>query len=187
MSALAETTCRGASSLAPAWRYPTASATTTEHTDGLARRQLHTAFVQPPELKCSVSFRIGSQTVKLTYYGTKLPPWAEPTLRSLSERWGIGQGWDSYDAKPTEPQLAARLLNCLSGVMNDNSVAPVVTPLSDGGLQAEWHRNNQDIEIVVPANEPVRYYYCNSATQREEEEELNQERVAHVRALIENI
>ena len=82
-------------------------------------------------------------------------------------------GWDSYDAKATDRENVVRLLNYLSALMQDTSTPPVVTPLSDGGVQAEWHRQNKDLEIVVPADHPARYYYYNAATEEEEEEDLD--------------
>jgi hypothetical protein len=106
-----------------------------------------------------------------------------PALQSLSERWGIEPGWDSYDAKPTDPQHAVQLLNYLSALLRDESTPPVITPLSDGGVQAEWHENSQDLEIVAPVGEPARYYYYNATTAEEEEGELDQH-LAKVRALI---
>jgi hypothetical protein len=81
-------------------------------------------------------------------------------------------GWDSYQAKPTDVRCVARLLNYLSIVMRENSTPPIVTPLSDGGVQAEWHQHNEDLELVVQADEPARYYYYNAAAEEEEEEEL---------------
>jgi hypothetical protein len=54
--------------------------------------------------------------------------------------------------------------------MQDDSSAPLVTPLSDGGVQAEWHKHNEALEVVVPADEEVRYYYYNEDSAQEEEE-----------------
>ena len=82
------------------------------------------------------------------------------------------QGWDNYQAKPTDTQLASRLLGYLFTLMQRNSTPPVITPLADGGVQAEWQRNNQVLEIVVTADEPATYYYSNPAAHEEEEQQL---------------
>ncbi len=50
-------------------------------------------------------------------------------------------------------------------------------------MQAEWHRQNKELEIVVPADHSARYYYCNAATEDEEEEDLDSNH-ARVRDLI---
>jgi len=186
MNAVREDIYAGTSALAPGLRYPQNDATTTQHADVFARRQRRPIAVLPPR-KPDVVLQAGGQTVQLVYSESenRLPSWAIPVLRSLAERWGTEPGWDSYDAKPTDPQHAVRLLNYLCVLLNDSSTPPVITPLSDGGLQAEWHQNNQDLEIVVPADEPERYYYYNATTGEEEEEELAPQQ-AHVRDLISN-
>lgn len=174
---------------APVMRNQSIGAATTQHADVFARQQRQAAAVSFPAPKSFVLLQIGNQCVKLTYseLGAGLPAWVPPVLQSLSERWGLEQGWDSYDAKPTELQHAVQLLNYLSAFLMEGSALPVITPLSDGGLQAEWHRNNQDFEIMVPADEPASYYYYDAATQSGEEEELNAENFARVRTIIEKI
>ena len=76
--------------------------------------------------------------IELTYttQDSNLPSWANAVLQSLVERWGAHPGWDTYDAKPTKPTLVVKLLNILTEVMRDESRAPIITPLSDGGVQA---------------------------------------------------
>ena len=49
-------------------------------------------------------------------------------------------------------------------VMQPNSPSPSVVPLADGGVQLEWHRNKQDLEIVFPREEDGLYLYSNRAT-----------------------
>jgi hypothetical protein len=115
--------------------------------------------------------------------GRGLPEWAAPTLRSLSERWGMEPGWDTYNAEPTDARLAGKLFGYLLTLMHGHSTPPVITPLSDGGLQAEWHHNNQHLEIVVSADDAPAYFYSNPANHQEEEHELEQS-FSRVRDLI---
>jgi hypothetical protein len=67
--------------------------------------------------------------------------------------------------------------------LQEDSLAPQMTPLADGGVQAEWHRPEQDLEIVVPANEDPTYYYFDGRTSEEEEGGLDPH-WAHVQELI---
>jgi hypothetical protein len=166
---------------APPLEQSSTSATTSQYSDVLARRQREAAAFYYLEPKSSVTIPIGQHGVvqlKLAP-GTQLPSWISPVIASLAERWGAQPGWDSYDAKPTQMQHVLRLLNHLSAAMLDNSSSPVLVPLSDGGIQAEWHRHDASLEIVVPSDEPTRYYYYNAATEEEEEDdfESNRERV----------
>lgn len=119
----------------------------------------------------SVSVILGGRGAALTYpRGYVLPRWLVPVLRSMEERWGREPGWDSYSAEPTSLKHAQRLLEFLVTVMGDDSTPPTITPLPDSGLQAEWHQGDEDLEIVVPSDEPERYYYYNAQTRWEEGE-----------------
>lgn len=137
------------------------------------RRGISTGLGLEPR-RMAIRLSIGEREIVLSYthFGAGLPAWAPPVLRSLGERWGISQGWDGYNAKPTQVELVVRLLNHLSAVMGDQSPAPILIPLYDGGMQAEWHRNGQDLEIVVPADESSTYCYLNDDAEEDEEGEL---------------
>lgn len=69
-------------------------------------------------------------------------------------------------------------------VFTDGFALPTIMPLPDGGFQAEWHKANHELEIVVPDGEPERYYYYNASTGEEEEEDLDPQNLAHIRELI---
>lgn len=121
-----------------------------------------------------IRLEIGDRQVcTLTYSGERPPDWAWPVLRSLETRWGVDPGWDGYTSKPTQVEYVEQLLNCLSSLLQNNSPAPDVIPLSDGGMQAEWHLKGTDLEIVVAADAPPRYYLFNHADGEEEEGDLN--------------
>lgn len=162
------------------------SLATTQWTDVFGRcERLATAASTREPQRISVPLLLGDKSIVFTYtdLAGDLPLWATPVLQSLADRWGLHCGWDSYDARPTNPQLAVELLNILSDLMEDGMAAPLITPLADGGLQGEWHRHEQDLEIVVPAESEPTYYYFNQASDEEEEGELSSN-FAGVRRLI---
>lgn len=159
----------GATAYAPQVRKPKPRTAETVSMDAFARRERVTSLV-PRVMQISV----GSQEIKLTIEGSTTPLWFQPVIDSMAERWGALAGWDSYDARPTDLEHAIKLLNYLSQILPNKAVAPIITPLADGGLQAEWHRGDKDIEIVVPFGEPARYYYFDATADVEEEEELEE-------------
>jgi hypothetical protein len=164
------------------------SAATVQHADVFARDERQStaySFSQTKPRPIEPLLQIGDQSVVIIDldFGSGLPTWADPVLRSLSERWGVKPGWDSYDAQPTSIEHVVLLLNYLSVLMEDVSTPPIVTPLADGGVQAEWHRNGNELELVVPADEPARYYFHNATTKVEEEETL-ESNYARVKKLI---
>lgn len=121
----------------------------------------------------------------MSYEDSLQPPsWLRIVLDSMAKRWGIGKGWDTYDAKPTNSQYADQLLDYLSKIMLEEYKAPIITPLTDGGLQAEWHGSGKDFEIVISAEEPARYYYFNAEAEEEEGEELDKQDLTYVRKFI---
>lgn len=163
-------------------RHAITSSTATQWTDVLGRRERRTtAATEPRPARLRVGLAINDELIEFTYTGSgsSLPAWVDPVFGSLSDRWGVNPGWDSYRAKPTDPALAATLLNILSALMEDDFRLPQITPLADGGVQAEWHVGGKDLEIVVPRDEGPTYYFFDHATGDEEEEAVqpNEDRV----------
>ena len=75
------------------------------------------------------------------------PPWLQPTVQALEELLMLPAGWDSYGARPVDPQHALAMVHMLYGIMRDTSPAPSVVPTNRGGVQVEWHRGGIDLEI----------------------------------------
>ena len=159
-----------------------------QQADVFARRERRVAAITAPEqhrFTVALSIEGVSEPVELTYttFERGLPEWAGPVLQSLSRRWGARPGWDGYRAEPTNSQLVVKLLNILSDLMQRNYGPPQITPLADGGAQAEWHSAGEDLEIVVRADEGPAYYYYNQASGVEEEANI-EVNYAHVQDLI---
>jgi hypothetical protein len=162
-----------------------ASSASTEQADVFARRERNATLTTLPEpRRLIVRLAVDGKSIEFTYttLGGGLPPWADPVLKSLSERWGARPGWDSYQARPTNQRLVVKLLNLLFDLLGDDSSSPQITPLADGGVQAEWHSRGQDLEIVVSADEEPSYYYFNGPMETEEEGDLSN--YAHIQDLI---
>jgi hypothetical protein len=185
MNALMEETYNNTLVFAPLVGQLDNSAATTPYADVFAHRERQSTALSPELKQRTVHIQFGDRRGVVTYpvSGAEPRPWIGHVLRSLLERWGVKPGWDSYDAKPTDVRHAAQILTYLFVFMGRNSPPPTMTPLWDGGVQATWHRNNTDLEIVVSADEPPTYFFRNAATGEEEEKELEPNR-ARVRALI---
>jgi hypothetical protein len=162
---------------------------TAQWTDVFARCERRATPATTPTLRrLPVRLSVNGTSIEFTYitFEAGLPGWADSVLGSLAERWGTRAGWNSYGALPTNQQLVVKLLNILSDLLRDESRPPIITPLADGGVQAEWHHSNQDLEIVVPADEEPNYYYLSHSNNVEEEADLHQN-YAHVQDLIEQL
>jgi hypothetical protein len=177
----------GAVAFAPHLAQVESRAATTPHADVFARRERQATMLPLGIISRTERIRFEDLADILITYpdtGAGLPSWVVPVLRSLSERRGVKPGWDSYDAKPTDSRHIDRLMSYLFAVMVNSSTPPLITPLWDGGVQATWHRNSKDLEVVMSADEPPTYYFHDVATGEEEEEKLDESRLARVRTLI---
>ncbi len=147
-----------------------------QYTDVFASRERRTAAAisesTPHRIRLELS--AGREPIERAYFTSTLPPWLEQVLGTLPERWGSTPGWDGYNAVPTDLKLVVELLNVLSAVMPEGSSTPQITPLADGGAQAEWHRAGLDLEIVAAAGSEASYYFSNQTTGEEEEQKVRQ-------------
>lgn len=133
------------------WEYPvTSSAALTQH---------QRAFVVP-------SRETSSQFVITT---AVLPAWVEPTLSAFVTVMSLKANWDSYGGKRTNEEVIKGALSVLTQIMDLNSPVPSIVPLGDGGVQLEWHRKQQDLEITFQADAAPTFYYQSCTTATEEE------------------
>jgi hypothetical protein len=96
--------------------------------------------------------------------GESIPGWVRPTIAAFNEIGRLSDNWDTYGGKAANVEAVQQSFSLLRSVMQPNSPAPSVVPLSDGGVQLEWHRNKQDLEIVLPCKEDGLFLYSNRAT-----------------------
>ncbi len=114
------------------------------------------SFVFPCE---GSKYRIVVTTNKLP-----APAWVEPTVSALVDVQSLPDNWDSYGGRKINHDLISRSLTTLERIMDATSPAPSVVPLTDGGLQLEWHRKQQDLEIVFPIDDTPQFSYVNRTT-----------------------
>jgi hypothetical protein len=98
-----------------------------------------------------------------------IPAWVEPTISAFMRVQSLPENWDSYGSKKVNSDMVVQSLSILGQIMDPASPAPSVVPLGDGGLQLEWHRNQQDLEIVLPADELPQFYYKDRRAGTEQE------------------
>ena len=77
------------------------------------------------------------------------PAWAVPTLNALGETLALPANWDSYGARRVDLASAASAGQTLCLVMRSDTIAPMVVPTVQGGVQLEWHTHGIDLEIDV--------------------------------------
>jgi hypothetical protein len=99
--------------------------------------------------------------------GVAFRTWARPTVQSLITLLQLPEDWDGYGAVPIQGQIVTKALTALLQVMDHDSPRPSAVPLSDGGIQLEWHRRGRHLELEFPANETPSFYYYEDGSETE--------------------
>jgi hypothetical protein len=74
--------------------------------------------------------------------------WMELVLKDLGDAVRLPRDWDTYGGVRVSTKSVEDALGFLARFLEPDSSPPWVIPLSDGGLQLEWHRGGLDIEVV---------------------------------------
>ena len=86
--------------------------------------------------------------------------WLESTTKTLNRLpW---QGTDLPDGRmPPRPEAAASLLRLLRNALEDNTIDPTaIIPTSKGGVAAEWHAGEIDLEIECDPGGTMEYNFA---------------------------
>lgn len=105
-----------------------------------------------------VSFRLTSPAA----------PWLRESVARVQRLTALRPGWDSYEAVPVRASTATMAVQFLLDHAYRELAPPAVVPLSDGGIQLEWHRGGLDLEIAFSEFEPGVYMEDVSNGQSEE-------------------
>lgn len=81
-------------------------------------------------------------------------PWFDDVVNRVVYLAGLGTNWNGYGESRPHPSSGKRVVRILQAI-DYRGPAPTVVPLSDGGMQVEWHGAVGDIEIEVPPSGPA--------------------------------
>ena len=76
-------------------------------------------------------------------------PWRSTVEARLKKLATYKNGWDGYQSPPPHPSVVAYARSVLNSVMQFDTPPPAIVPMSEGGLQLEWHREGYDIELAI--------------------------------------
>jgi len=94
-------------------------------------------------------------------------PWQATIMQGLLETTALRLNWDSYGGLPTSMASISTAFGFLSQVMDGDTPLPSIVPLSDGGVQLEWHRGEVDIEVTFPVTDAPEVYLYDTVTGNE--------------------
>lgn len=88
-------------------------------------------------------------TVEGRNRGEPLPKWFDPLMQGLADLLTLPANWDTYGALPIELSVVNQASQLMSEILELEDPAPWVVPMSNGGIQLEWHENGADLEIEI--------------------------------------
>ena len=109
--------------------------------------------------------------------------WVKPTLEALDSKLQLTPNWDSHGALPIDRRRVLDAIDVLFRTMSSDTEAPWVVPTTDGGIQLEWHREDEDLEVEIGGGEGASIYFHNARTEEEWEISLF-ENIPRLRALL---
>ena len=77
------------------------------------------------------------------------PAWLYQVLDRLKHLSLLGENWDSYNGQSPSDESIFGALVVISRVLSPESRVPAIVPLSEGGIQIEWHGDGEELEIHV--------------------------------------
>lgn len=77
--------------------------------------------------------------------------------------------WDANGGDPIEMEVVNAAFAFIPTVLEAGSPAPWVVPMSDGGIQLEWHTQGAELEVAIAPNRSITgYWYCESEGKEDE-------------------
>jgi len=116
----------------------------------------------------TISIQIHGGTIRIT--GTEDgPTWLLPVIEEFVKVAALPENWDREGGLQIDPNLMNRALQTLDRLLSPGGAPPGVVPLSNGGLQLEWHRKGKDFEIEFNPNGEIEFYFFDEETSEEAE------------------
>lgn len=80
-------------------------------------------------------------------------------VNKLNELLKLPPDWDSYGARPPEPNAAVSALGLIERILASGESAPRIVPTVDGGIQLEWHADRKYLEVIAHADKTLSAYF----------------------------
>ncbi len=112
--------------------------------------------------------------------------WCDYVVARLAQLYSLKRGWDGHAGRSPDQATVLFAGQVIATMMLPNVPRPSIMPLSDGGIQIEWHRNGWDVEIEVAGPNRLVVYTHSLASGEERELPLGPDLTA-LRGIIETI
>lgn len=96
--------------------------------------------------------------------------WRDGVVGQLQALIRLDHGWDGYNGKPTNFEVAYFALQMMDSCCSDDVPEPAIFPGPNGDLQLDWHSPDVKIELHVRAPNDVVAWHANAQTGPDGEE-----------------
>lgn len=140
----------------------------TEH-ERLLSRQAVVSMPEPEPRFVQVHARGETVIFKYLDGGEARPAWFMPVLQGFANLATLSDNWDGSGAARINRATINRALRAIEQLLPQDAPAPSIVPISDSGLQIEWHRHHRDLEIEFSPTGAIEFYYFDENTDEERE------------------
>jgi hypothetical protein len=103
------------------------------------------------------------------------PAWLSSADYQLRQLGKLAPGWDHHGGRPMNKETLFFAWQFLNETLEASTPPPRIVPLSYGGIQAEWHEKDIDLEIEIERPFCIHVWFRDRRTRSELEEELEQD------------
>jgi hypothetical protein len=96
--------------------------------------------------------------------------WFEPTINRLTTLVGLDARASGGRDTPANADCAIEALLFFARALPAGAAPPSLSPLNDGGVQAEWHRGGVDVEVTFSPQESERGVYIRDKATGDEQD-----------------
>jgi hypothetical protein len=89
------------------------------------------------------------------------PSWLYSMLDRFQHLSRLSDNWDSYGGRPPSDLAVFTALSLVARLLSDTSAPPAIVPTSEGGVQLEWHRDGDELEIRVTSTGEISAFRFN--------------------------
>lgn len=92
--------------------------------------------------------------------------WLNKTITDMVRLLMLPQDWNSDSPNRIEPKVIEKILSLLL-VIDPDVNPPTVVPLTQGGIQVEWHQNGIDFEIEALNSGKLEFFFSGPTGEKE--------------------
>ena len=105
----------------------------------------------------------------IRWTASALPSWFDTVARGMVDLLTLPSNWNASGGGPVSLDVVNATFALIPRILETDSPAPWVVPLSDGGIQLEWHSHGAELEIVVEhCGSITGYWYYKSEGEEDE-------------------